>query len=355
MNTLFSKFIPFVSCSLWSVRKTIRILFFISFITLSPFLNAQEDTGGWDRISKIENIISKLPKMSGLVNLRYRYDDLNDANSFDIRRARLDLRGDISKQLGYRLHVEFANNPKILDAYVHWKINDYIALQTGQYKIPFSLENIYNPANLEMIDNSLVITALCGYSDVAGISANGRDIGIGFNGNLFRREGFNIINYSVGLFNGSGINTTDANKSKDFSGILTINPVKYLSLATYHYNGSTGAQENTFQRVRTGFGVKYDDGHWLARGEYIKAKTDDFKSEGAYAVLGCFVYPKIQILVKYDYFKRDLNNSDTRQQNYTAGINYLPVKNIRLQLNYTYATSPERDINSVAIQLMSTF
>jgi hypothetical protein len=341
------------------VRNKNSILLLLLLTVFCPFLNAQEDTADKETIARMENIVSKLPKISGFVNVRYRYDDSNDANSFDIRRARFDLRGDISKQFGYRLQIEFANGPKILDAYVQWKINTFLSLQAGQYKIPFSFENPYSPTNLETIDNSMVITALSGYSDVSGISANGRDVGLNFSGNFFRREGFSIIQYSVGMFNGSGINSADRNKSKDFSGMVTVNPFRYLALAAYHYNGSAvmveGGIDNNRQRVRTGFGAKYDDSRWLVRSEYIQGKTGDLKSEGAYAVLAYFVHPKVQTLVKYDYFRRNLSDIDTRQQDYIVGVNYLPVKNIRVQLNYAYRTSPGRDINYVAMQLMGIF
>ncbi len=335
------------------MKRLVSIIVF-SFV-LSSVINAQENSSDKEKITKIENILSKLPKISGLVNVRYRYDDLNNDNSFDIRRVRLTLQGDISKQIEYRFQAEFANNPKILDAYVNWKITDYLSFCAGQYKIPLSLENPYGPTNLEVIDNSLVISSLVGYSDVAGISANGRDIGIGFNGSFIKRKDFSIINYSLGLFNGAGINITDANKSKDFSGILTIKPFKDLSIAAYHYNGLAGRQDDTFKRVRTGFGAKYDNGKWLIRSEYINGKTGDFKSEGAYAVLGYFINKKIQTIVKYDYFKRDMSDNNTLQQDYTVGVNYFPVKNVRMQLNYAYKTTHEKNINYVAMQVVGIF
>ena len=181
------------------IFKKIGIWLAILPIVYTTTLNAQDYSDDKERIARIEGVLSKLPKMSGFVNLRYVYDNLNNNNSFDVRRARLDFRGDISEQFAYRLQVEFANNP--------------------------------------------------------------------------------IINYSLGLFNGSGINTPDNNKSKDFSGILTVNPLKYLSVAGYHYNGSAVIMGDNQERVRTGFGTKYDYNQWLLRGEYIIAETGDLKSE----------------------------------------------------------------------------
>lgn len=312
-----------------------------------------------ERLTKLEKIVSKLPTISGFVNFRYQYNSTNDANSFDVRRARLDVKGDIARdKVGYRLQVEFAGTPKILDAYVTWKICDYVGMQAGQFKTPFSLENPYSPTGLETTDNSMVISNLAGYSDVSGISANGRDLGLGFNGNFLKRDGFSIINWSVGVFNGSGINRTDNNRQKDYSGILTVKPIKHLSLAAYHYNGwgYNAANDVNFRRVRSGTGAKYDDGRWLVRGEYIWGKTGSTNSEGAYGVVGYHFHKTVQAVLKYDYWKRDLTDKNTRWNNYTAGVNYTPIKYCKLQLNYSYRTSPgAEDHHYVVMQVFGMF
>ena len=324
--------------------NNLKIIFFMFATLFCLPINAQESME--ERVNNVENTVARLPRIIGNINLRYQYDDRDAANGFDVRRARLDFRGNVTKPVEYRIHLEFANTVRMLDANINWKINDYLALMVGQYKIPFSLENQYNPNALEMIDNSLVITHLVNYADVSGIATNGRDIGISLNGNFFQREGFSLINYSFGVFNGSGINRTDDNKNKDFSGTFSVNPFRHLTLAVSHYNGTVnGQQNNTFQRVRNGLGVKYDDNRLLIRSGYIHGKTDDFKSEGTYAVVGYFVHSKVQAVARYDYFKRDLDNDDTRQLNYAAGVNYLPVNNIRLQFNYTRRT--QKDSNYI--------
>ncbi|MCD8186442.1 MAG: OprO/OprP family phosphate-selective porin [Rikenellaceae bacterium] len=325
-----------------------------------PILRAQEITGvvrdHEDRIRNVETVLSKLPKISGLVNVRYQYNDLDDSNGFDVRRARLDFRGALSPRFDYRLQVELAGSPKILDAYVNWKAAEFLTLRAGQYKVPFSLENPYSPINLETIDNSLVITSLAGYSDVSGVSANGRDIGLGLEGGFLGRRGYHLITYGLGIFDGSGINKTDTNKDKDFAGILSVHPLRTLSLAGYYYNGRADRdQDHTMRRERAGGGAKYNDGKFLLRSEYIRGWTGEITSEGVYAVLGYHITPKCQPVVKYDYFRRDVTEVDTRQQYYTVGVNYAPVKNIRLQLNYSYRTAWGEDYNYVAAQIMAIF
>ncbi|MDR0982121.1 MAG: OprO/OprP family phosphate-selective porin [Culturomica sp.] len=288
--------------------------------------------------------LSAQPKISGLVNLRYQYNGSTDVHGFDIRRARVDVRGDLDPSVGYRVHVELANTPKLLDAYFQWKINDRIRLQAGQFKVPFSLENPYSPTTLETIDNSLAITSLVGYNDVSGISANGRDIGMSASGAIFN----GVVEYALGMFNGAGTNKAEDNSSKDVAGTLTLHPVKNLSVAGYHYNGHG--------RIRSGGGVKYDDGKWLVRGEYIAGKTQTLHSDGAYAVVGVFVHTKVQTVVKADWFDRDRVDKATRQIYYTAGVNYLPAKNVKAQLNYSYRTSQaQKNYHYVALQLLGMF
>ena len=128
------------------------------------------------RTTKLEGIVSKLPKMSGFINLRYQYED--QTNSFDIRRARMDFRGNPVKWFDYRLQVDFASSPKIIDAFVRLKISPMFNLQAGQFKLAFSLENPYGPLDLETIENSQVISFLSGINDLAGSKAAGRDIGV---------------------------------------------------------------------------------------------------------------------------------------------------------------------------------
>ncbi len=307
-----------------------------------------------ERVSKLEAIISKLPKMSGFINMRYEND--GDASSLDVRRARLDFRGTACEKLDYRIQVEFANSPKILDAYASYKFMPEIAVQAGEFKIPFTLENQYSPTDLETVDNSMAVTYLCNYSDLSGVSANGRDVGICLKGNLFKHGDFDLADYSFGLFNGNGINVKDNNKAKDFSGTLALHPLRNLSVMGSYYRGKYETEKGDLKRQRGGVGVKWDDGTTLLRSEYICGDTGGTKSEGAYAVAARYVHPKVQAVLKYDYFARDKSVDDTQESDYLVGVNYFPFKCLRLQANYVYKAKKEgKDVNYVAVQFFARF
>ena len=86
---------------------------------------------------------AKKISLSGYTQIRYQALEQTGAiDGFDIRRARVDLKGIISPYWGYRVQFDLAGTPKLIDAYAELKVNDYLNITFGQAKIPFSLENI---------------------------------------------------------------------------------------------------------------------------------------------------------------------------------------------------------------------
>ncbi len=306
-----------------------------------------------DRVEKLERITSRLPAISGFINFRYQYSE--DLSSFDIRRARLDLKGDLSPRFDYRLQLELAS-PKIVDAYIRYKLNPAFNVQLGQFKLPFTLENPYSPSSLEVMDNARVVSRFTNIQDVTGIKANGRDFGVSVYGRLFDQGGFSLIEYTVGVFNGTGINTGDNNKVKDVVGRLELHPFKELTVSVSGYKGQWYAGETSphVRRDRFGFGLRYVDDRFLMRTEYLKGFTGNLESEGYYAVFGYQLTGKLQSVVRYDYFQQDVLLSETRQIDYLAGLNYKVADWLRFQANYTWRTFEDSEKNDGLLGLMLT-
>ena len=165
------------------------------------------------RSAAADRILSRLPRISGYLQLGYEWSD--DASTFFVKRARVDFQGDISPKIDYRLQLEFAS-PKIVDIYLRYKPLEALNVQVGQFKVPFSIENThYVPLKYEFIEYSMAVCRLMGFTDVCGVNATGRDLGAQLYGGLIDRDGYSILNYNVGVFNGEGINIKDKNKSKD--------------------------------------------------------------------------------------------------------------------------------------------
>ena len=282
-------------------------------------------------------------QLTGYSQVRYQFfQEKGKHNSFDIRRARVDLKGSVTPYFSYRLQVDFVDKPKMIDAYGELKLADYFSVTAGQFKIPFSMENLTSSNKLEMIDRSQVVEALVARSkDVIG-NQNGRDIGIQVAGTFLKVKGKPVIEYRIGLFNGSGINVADtANNGKDISGRLIFTPVTGLSFGGGFYKGWDKAIKpdvpGTSQtRDRFGAEFSYVLSQFSLKGEYIAGKDGKTKRSGWYVQTGYFLIPqKLQVLAKYDVYDLNTSTPDNISTNYVFGANYNFNAWSRIQAFYT--------------------
>ena len=293
-------------------------------------------------------------QLTGYSHIRYQhFDEQRKNDGLDIHRARLDLRGSITPFLALRLQTEFADKPKLLDAYSEIKLADYLMITVGQFKIPLSMENLASLTKFEMIDRSQVVEALVARSkDVTG-NQNGRDIGIQASGTILKINDLPVIEYRIGLFNGSGINVADtANEAKDIAGRLSFNPVKGFSVGASYYNGWDKAIKpdvpgKSQVRNRLGFELSYITAKFSLRGEYISGKDGKTGRAGWYAQAGYFVIPlKFQLLVKYDLYDSNTATDNNTTTNYVIGGNFNFNNWSRIQAFYTFRAEQDIQVNN---------
>lgn len=322
--------------------------------------------------------LDRIPRISGYVQAGYEWSD--ESSSFFIKRVRLDLRGDIARKLDYRVQLEFASSPKIVDAYLQYRPFRQLNFKLGEYKIPFTIENTdYVPLKFELIEYPLALQRLMGFAEPIGgrivggvmqggetLKDTGRDMGLTLYGTLVECEGRALLSYDVGVLNGAGINLKDNSRSKDVVARLMFRPVRGLTLSGSWYGGEYGA--DCLERQRVSAGVCYDHGRGVVRGEWIGGRTGyaateeyaagTFDSSGWYVLGGVRVTPSLMPVVRYDTLLSDTASADSRQTNWTAGILWHPVKYLRCQLNYTYehyAAPGIADRNVVAVMFSGIF
>ena len=323
------------------------------------------------------------PKISGFVQGLYQAnldkDGKLEDNTLRMRRVRLSVDGKFSRTLSYKIQGDFINSPMLVDAYIKYKPCNEFAIQFGQFKIPFTLENPINPLNLEIFDYGESIQKLVGYSDICGVGGLGRDIGVMASGDLFKVKGkdFFIVNYSIGVFNGNGpLNFKknekglDNNNRKDIIGRLEIHPMlKALTLSGSYYYGQYYKDEE-YNGIRNPWsaGLQYNDGKLVIRGEYLSGTTGyhgfegegaptQFNSMGYYAEIGYnFQFgkegkeQKLMPVLRYEHFQQQtgvwgahttdhivyyLPDVSAPTSYYTVGINYWPIKSVNFKLDYS--------------------
>jgi phosphate-selective porin len=241
--------------------------------------------------------------------------------------VRLSLTGEILKNLRFKFQVDALKSPLLLDAYLDWGFHSAASVRVGQFKIPFSMESQTSSADLDLINRTQVVSKLAPGWD---IGSYGRDIGI----TLFGKTAF--LEYTVGVFNGSGINKTDADDNKDWAGRLVIHPISFLTLAAAGYNGKTipSAGAAPVTRARLGLEAALLLDAMSLKGEFIQGQDGDTMKQGWYVQGGYFVLPKqLQGVVRFDSYDKDRNASLDRTDVWTLGVNWILAARTKLTLN----------------------
>lgn len=117
--------------------------------------------------------------------------------------ARINFHFYYKKDWHIQISPEFTNNGNLTDVFVEYLGISYLKVRAGQYKVPFSMEVLQNSADLMAIMSSPFLTSI-----------PGRDMGVMLFGDgipfLLGELTDEYLSYAVGLFNGSGSNTLNA-------------------------------------------------------------------------------------------------------------------------------------------------
>lgn len=316
------------------INNKFRFLMGISFMLFPLFLLAQEEK------------VDYIPKVSGYVQGLYQLNEgvETHSNTFKMQRVRVSVDGNIGKKVTYKVQGDLVSSPVLMDAYVKFSVCPQFSVQAGQFKLPFTMETAMHPMDLEVFDYGESVKRLVGYSDVCGLGKSGRDIGIMFSGDLFRLEdkNFSLLNYSIGIFNGSGPNVIDNDKKKDVVGRIKFHPwLKNLTLTASGYYGKYS--EEKCLRMRYSFGAEYRNDAFVVRSEYLRGKTAlSLNSQGFYAVAGYrFRFGKegkqqsLMPLLRYESFSHNVEIESSNYSYYTIGLDYWPMKNVNVKLDYS--------------------
>ena len=275
----------------------------------------------------------------------------SDVDEFRVRRFKLFLSGfALDPRLTWRFQADFAAPSARLfdDGWLNWKFSDAVSVQGGQYKTPFSREELYNDGVIQFAERALATDAF----------KPSRDIGVMFAGGFFK----NVLAYQAGVFGGNGQNTLRVSDHVMPMLRLLWNPIGEmgqgeadvqmhqgpalsLGAAGFHntlkkntdqgyesialnYTSSTGWLGRNAKLFTTGEEVSIQEGgleaqlkwHGLSvQGEYFvgqalgKDSRVKLYSYGYYGQAGYFVLPcKLDVAARYslvDYNRNTVNDS----------------------------------------------
>lgn len=178
---------------------------------------------------------------------------LND--TFLVRRARLNMSGQLFKWIGFKIEGDYGTqqNPAfaLTDGYIDLNFLPAIGLRGGQFKVPFSQEELTSDLFLDTIERSMVNELV-----------PSRDQGVMLQGQLFNR----VLGYSLGVFNGSGINASDNNDEKTVAARLLVAP--FRNTGSYFLKGLQVGIHGTYGE---------EDARTSARGRTLARTTNRFQ------------------------------------------------------------------------------
>ena len=316
------------------------------------------------------------PKVGGYVETWYRTDnsDLSDQttaakkvdNEFRVRRARIDVKGEVTDEIGYRVNGNFdgpspasgSASVKLWDGYVTYKVHPFANVTVGQFKFPFTLEG------LEGTPDRIPVLRAESINDIAAkLGTQGgsfRDIGVMVSGSYKDALG---LGYGVAVINGKGINTGDNNNDKDIVGRITISPISGLTLGGSYYAGKGQDETATLEVKESAYGVEAEytlkDLGLSLRGEYVTAEWENwnvatgaaaagFKQEpSGWYLQAAYKLPSLpaaQLMARYEDYEKDSNTVDSHLKTTTLGTTYYLKGKTRISANYLMRDAEDSSI-----------
>ena len=345
---------------------------------------AQKEQTTW------EKIISHMPKFSGYLQTGWNWSKTSATgsranSSFQAKRLRLIMDGNVGEKVDFRLQIEAFNGiagstngngqktVQVMDAFATLKLMPELKIRAGQFYTPLGYENYdISPKTLETVDfSNIVYRMACRNPYEYNLVDYGRDLGVMIMGDAFDSgKGFRYLHYDLALTNGSLPTKDDRNSSKDVYASVTVRPMKYFNIkTTYNYGrystqtiggipgvtgapGVTGVGYGKYSPMnRMVVGAWYNDPQGLdLRAEYglMKSKVNGIKfidEQGAY-FLAAYHLNKWLPMVRWDMYKDSseqgaagvvTGNNKTTTNNYNRillGVNYQLYKNVTIQFNY---------------------
>jgi len=312
-----------------------------------------------------------LMRIGGRLQLRYWYAYpyknnprivKKETSTFEIYQARFFIWGHaFNEKWRYKLQLDFAADNILKDAYLDYVHADYIGLQAGRFKVPFSRQKMSSGISLLFPKRSIT-------NDYISL---GRDVGLMAHGSFFEKR----LGYQIGVWNGDGENTKKNNGKLKMAALRvlaqplgevglkearneTMEGFRYAIGASFAYN-----RQSIDDLDKDGDEDRADDIRWGAEAAiawerlFISAELCGIANDpevhdyGQVNSLGWYIQggyliieKKLQAGVRYAWWDPNTHNdhdgSDADvEQEITTGLNYfIYTHRLLLQGSYSYLT-----------------
>lgn len=291
--------------------------------------------------------LSKLT-LFGYAQTGYTYTDIGGqkTNALDITRIILMANAELTPKISFFIMYD-AVKSQLHEYYAQYAFSPALKLRIGQYKQPFTLESVMSPTILNNIGYDASVLYMAGIAtDPCAGNHVGRDAGIMLTGEVVKYKDWNLFNYSLGVFNGPGMNQKENNNQKDVIGMFNVTPLKGVMLSTSFLLGTGHAETDNefgafkagdnYKRQRWACGTEIKTKPAYLRSEFMIGNDGGIHSTGYYADAELHVAKKFDIVADYDYLKKDNDLDTSVQHNYMIGAQYWIYKSCRILSQFVY-------------------
>lgn len=109
-------------------------------------------------IAAHSTIAQTAPTIGGVTRARYEIQTTNGRSRFAIRNSRVWIRGSFLPKLSYFVSTDLCDQGsfQFLDAYGKFDVGNGVAIQAGQFRIPFGVDPFRGPGNYIFADRSFI-------------------------------------------------------------------------------------------------------------------------------------------------------------------------------------------------------
>jgi phosphate-selective porin OprO/OprP len=224
-------------------------------------------------------------------------ETVEEDDGFEMNRRRVGIQGTFLKSFEYEVERELRRDNVWRDVFVNFRHFDNFQVRGGKFKMPFSLEQLTGPTDLDFIYRTNLVESL----------SPGREIGVAMHGQFHRRA----FGYEVGVFDGDGEDENargnrNPGAERTMAARVTGRPLRRMKLPANageltvgfaltsgnvpeglnSLRGRTAFRESFIspayvqgRRVRLGVEAEWQPGPFSAKAEFIRV-TDERNHQG---------------------------------------------------------------------------
>ena len=146
------------------MKKKTYLLIALSIVSMG--MNAQNS----EKSSLGNNVpeFVKTMKIGGTIRSKYEYQTEEGEGRFEVRTARINVAGNVTKEVSYKAEIDLCDEGKIkmLDAYTRIKPWKTLQLTIGQERVPFTIDAHRSPHQQYFANRSFIAKQVGNVRDV---------------------------------------------------------------------------------------------------------------------------------------------------------------------------------------------